>query len=282
MDSTDFGESIRQISAYAAATEYFESNPTDEMDYKIDGGNARLIDALVNSLPKDSVHRSCEVTEVHQRRGKVIVFASGSPQPFVGDACICTVPARWLNRIKWKPALPVAQRAAADQLQYARITKTAVYYPEKFWRRPARGGFSVFTSEVSDFCFESTYRQHGSGGILCSYAIGDKADDIAEEPPQDLKRWITQDIMAADSGRSPSKGTVDRYLRGAQIQRQPWQASRYSQGAYALYRPGLWFTVRKLLSRPHGRVLFAGEHLADWQGFMEGAVETGEAAAGQL
>jgi len=24
---------------------------------------------------------------------------------------------------------------------------------------------------------------------------------------------------------------------------------------------------------------FAGEHLADWQGFMEGAIETGEAAA---
>jgi monoamine oxidase len=29
-------------------------------------------------------------------------------------------------------------------------------------------------------------------------------------------------------------------------------------------------------------VLFAGEHLADWQGFMEGAVVTGEAAAAVL
>jgi monoamine oxidase len=28
--------------------------------------------------------------------------------------------------------------------------------------------------------------------------------------------------------------------------------------------------------------LFAGEHLADWQGFMEGAIETGEAAAAAL
>ena len=32
----------------------------------------------------------------------------------------------------------------------------------------------------------------------------------------------------------------------------------------------------------HGKVLFAGEHIADWQGFMEGAVETGEAAASSL
>jgi monoamine oxidase len=36
------------------------------------------------------------------------------------------------------------------------------------------------------------------------------------------------------------------------------------------------------LQRSHGKVLFAGEHLADWQGFMEGAVVTGEAAAHAL
>jgi monoamine oxidase len=55
------------------------------------------------------------------------------------------------------------------------------------------------------------------------------------------------------------------------------------QGRYAVYRPGQWFTVRPQLHRPHGRVLFAGEHLSEaWQGFMEGAVETGEAAAKQL
>jgi monoamine oxidase len=40
--------------------------------------------------------------------------------------------------------------------------------------------------------------------------------------------------------------------------------------------------VRPLLQKPHGKVLFAGEHLADWQGFMEGAVVTGEEAAAAL
>ena len=58
-----------------------------------------------------------------------------------------------------------------------------------------------------------------------------------------------------------------------------WQRDPFTEGAYALYRPGQWFGIRPILQRPHGKVLFAGEHLADWQGFMEGAVETGEAAA---
>ena len=63
---------------------------------------------------------------------------------------------------------------------------------------------------------------------------------------------------------------------------QAWQRDPFSQGAYALYRPGQWFSVRPILQKPHGKVFFAGEHLADWQGFMEGAVETGEAAAAAI
>ena len=61
-----------------------------------------------------------------------------------------------------------------------------------------------------------------------------------------------------------------------------WQRDPHTQGAYALYRPGQWFGIRPVLQRPHGKVLFAGEHLADWQGFMEGAVVTGEEAAMKL
>ena len=61
-----------------------------------------------------------------------------------------------------------------------------------------------------------------------------------------------------------------------------WQRDAYTDGAYALYRPGQWFGIRPILQRPYGKVLFAGEHLADWQGFMEGAIETGESAAQSL
>jgi monoamine oxidase len=37
-----------------------------------------------------------------------------------------------------------------------------------------------------------------------------------------------------------------------------------------------------VLQRPVGRVFFAGEHLADWQGFMEGAIASGEDAAARI
>jgi hypothetical protein len=40
--------------------------------------------------------------------------------------------------------------------------------------------------------------------------------------------------------------------------------------------------VRDKLGKPHGKILLAGEHLAEWQGFVEGAVVTGEEAANAL
>jgi len=58
-----------------------------------------------------------------------------------------------------------------------------------------------------------------------------------------------------------------------------WGDDKYSRGAYAIYRPGQWFTLMPILRRPFENVYFAGEHIADWQGFMEGAINTGEEAA---
>jgi monoamine oxidase len=282
MDSTDFGESIRHTSAYSAATEYFDGNSTNEMDLKIVGGNDRLISALVTSLPERSLHKNSHVEKIRQRRSKVEVFVAGQTKPFVGDACICTVPLRSLTNIMWDPPLPAIQNAAARQLQYCRITKTLVLYPERFWPKPKVGGFSMFTGAISDFCFDSSYLQPGRQGILCSYAIGDKADDVAAEPKDRLKRWITQDVIAATSSKHVSDSVIARYLKGAEIAQYTWQGDSYTSGAYAFYRPGQWFTLRDVLRKPHGRVHFAGEHLAQAQGFMEGAVKTGEAAAGHL
>lgn len=74
--------------------------------------------------------------------------------------------------------------------------------------------------------------------------------------------------------------SAPRLARG--IASYAWQRDEYTDGAYALYKSGQWFGIRLILARPHGKVLFAGKHIADWQGFMEGAIGTGEAAAAKL
>lgn len=268
VDSTDFGESIRHVSAYAAATEYFESGPTNEMDFKMRGGNSRLVNELAARIGPDKIRLSTQVEEIRQRAGRVTVIGKG--ETFTADACICTVPSRVLEQIRFAPPLPSAQLAAAEELQYSRIVKNSVLFSERFWEAE---DFSLVSDVTSHYYFHSTKNQPGKEGILCSYAIGEKADVLAAQNDRRRIEIITRDLIPLNQSAPHLSRAITSYA---------WQRDRYTQGAYALYRPGQWFTLRPLLQRPHGKVLFAGEHLADWQGFMEGAVVTGQEAAETL
>ncbi len=269
IDSTDFGESIRHVSALVAAEEYLRSNETSECDFKMTGGNGRLAAELARRIGTASIHLQTPVEAIHQR-GTQVYVRSGARR-WRADACICTVAARVLNRIHFDPPLPAAQSLAADGLQYARILKSNVLFSERFWKRE---DFGLISDGTSHYHFHSTKHQKGREGILTSYTIGDKADVLAAQNEVTRRDLITRDLVPIDPQAPSLARAVASYA---------WQRDPYTQGAYALYRPGQWTTLRPQLQKPHQCVLFAGEHLSQtWPGFMEGAIETGESAAKML
>ena len=268
MDSTDFGESIRHVSAFGALAEYAESSPKNEMDYKMTGGNSRLTEEFVKRIGTENIKTSTLVTEINQRAGIVTVKTEG--ENYKADAVICTAPTQSLLKIKFNPPLPTAQTEAAEELIYARICKNSVLFENRFWKDE---NFSMVSDATSHYYFHSTQNQTGEEGILTSYAVGEKADVLASQSDERRMRIITNDLTDFNENATKLAEGIASYA---------WQRDKYTDGAYALYRPGQWFGIRPILQRPHGKVLFAGEHLADWQGFMEGAIETGEAAARKL
>ncbi len=269
MDSTDFGESIRFVSGYAAAGEYAVSCEHNEMDFKITGGNSRLADEFEKRLDKNSIKLNTLVEEINQSKG--IVTVKTKDAKFTCDAVICTVPTASLQKIKFTPELPLVQKKAAESLIYARIIKNSVLYDERFWEAD---NFSMVSDTTSHYYFHSTQKQAGKQGILTAYAIGEKADVLASQDDKRRMEIIANDLV-------PFNKNAPNLARG--IASYAWQRDEFTKGAYAIYRPGQWFGVRPHLLKPHGKVLFAGEHLSDdWQGFMEGAIETGEAAAENL
>jgi monoamine oxidase len=271
MDSTDFGESIRQVGGYSAAAEYFDSDRFDEMDTKVVGGNIQVVRALERAITSRGGRiLTCHpVTAIVQREGGVSVRTDRCGV-FSAKFCICTVPARTLTKIDFHPRLPDKRWDFAKQLQYARIMKTAILCESRFWMEKKNTRFSCFTDRTSDFLFDATLGQPGEKGILCSYAIGDKADDLDAFRVEDLKAQLQSDFKRIFPEAS---------VKIIAIQKQAWQKNKLTEGAYALYRPGQWFTVREELARPFKKVYFAGEHIADEQGFMDGALDTGQAAA---
>lgn len=267
-DSTDFGESIRHVSAFGALAEYAENDETrtkNQMDYKMTGGNSRLIQEFTKRVGEENIRTAIKVTGITQRGGFVTVKAGD--ESFRADACICTAPVASLRMIKFDPPLPAVQAAAAEKLIYARIIKNSVLYDRRFWKDEK---FSLVSDTTSHYYFHSTQNQPGKQGILTAYAVGEKADVLASHDDRRRMNIITRDLVDLEPD-------APKLARG--ITSYAWQRDEYTEGAYALYRPGQWFSIRPILARPHGKVLFAGEHLADWQGFMEGAINTGEEAA---
>jgi monoamine oxidase len=62
-----------------------------------------------------------------------------------------------------------------------------------------------------------------------------------------------------------------------------WTADPWVRGGYAFLDPGFDPAWRSLLSRRVGRIVFAGEHTSErWQGYMNGAIESGQRAAREL
>ena len=72
-------------------------------------------------------------------------------------------------------------------------------------------------------------------------------------------------------------------LRSAQAWSATWEDAPWARGGYAFLDPGFDPALRPVLARPAGWLVFAGEHTSqEWQGYMNGAVDSGIRAAREL
>jgi monoamine oxidase len=265
LDSTDFGETIRSVSAYSALAEYAESSPKNEMDYKIRGGNALLAEKLAGKIGRDKIKTGCKVDRIVQGKNVKIYCKNG--EVFEAGKIICTAPTFAAKRINWEPALPLEMSMAMDQLQYCRINKNPVLFNSKFWKDER---FDIITDTPAHYLYHATKNQFSKKGVLTSYTIGEKAAVIANQA-NDWKANMLQQTLLPHFG--DIKSTIEKQVN------YYWGEDEYSKGAYAIYGKGQWYTVQPIFKKPFLNTHFAGEHLADWQGFMEGAINSGEDAA---
>jgi monoamine oxidase len=165
------------------------------------------------------------------------------------------------------PKLPFDKIDAINELQYSRVNKNAILYNNRFWKDES---FDIITDTTSHFIYHGTKNQPSSKGVLISYSIGDKADVVAKQNENNRALLMQQTLQPAFGNTRPQMLKQFNYY---------WGDDEFSKGAYSIYRPGQWFRIRPVLQKPFLNTFFAGEHLADLQASMEGAVVTGELAA---
>lgn len=270
LDSTDFGETIRNVSAFAALAEYAESSRKNEMDLKIKGGNSSLAKRIAEKIGMDKIKLEHRVSRIIQSKKTGVKVVCRNGEEFTADKVICTIPTYAMKKIIWEPGLPSEKLHALDELQYARINKNPLLFRERFWKDE---NFDMVTDQTPHYFYHATKNQVSNKGVLISYTIGEKAAVVSNQSEE----WKTETVLQT---LQPHFGNI-RPLLEKQVNYY-WGKDEFSQGAYAVYDSGQWFTLMPILKKSFINTHFAGEHLADWQGFMEGAINTGENAAAKI
>ncbi|RPI65777.1 MAG: NAD(P)/FAD-dependent oxidoreductase, partial [Ignavibacteriales bacterium] len=222
LDSTDFGETIRQVSAYAGIAEYAESSEMNEMDFHIKGGNNQLIFKLAEAIGNENIILKTKVEKIVQNKNNVIVYADNG-NSYEVDNVICTVPTFSLLKIIWEPGLPNDYKDALNELQYSRIIKSSVLCSERFWKDES---LDMITDTLPHYFFHSTKNQAGKKGILTSYAVGDRSYLLSKMNDEQKRKEISNALK-------PAFGDVNNYIE--KIVSYYWGSDQYTQGAYAIY-----------------------------------------------
>jgi monoamine oxidase len=112
----------------------------------------------------------------------------------------------------------------------------------------------------------------GKPGILMGFIEGNAARKLASVPVAERRAAVL---------RCFGRYFGERAERPVHYVDKAWSEDPWSRGCYAGYFPtGVWTSFGRALRAPVGRIHWAGTETAtEWNGYIEGAVQSGERAA---
>ena len=247
--------------------------PVPDKMYRIKGGNDRLATVLSSTLGP-ALKLNTEIVAVSQR-GRAVRASLKNGRQVAQLSCeylVFALPATVLRRIPITPALPQQQHDAFVRLKYGRATKTMLQFSRRFWRIPGRQ--RAFGSALPfGAVWDGNEEQRGSPGIL-NFMAGGSASDA------------TRDLFTREGPEALARSLEWLGVRRAELlasRQVAWDDDPWARGGYAFFDPAFDPGLRAWLARPAGRLFFAGEHTSNkWQGYMNGAIESGRRAAAEV
>ena len=245
--------------------------------YRIRGGNDRLATEMAAPLER-RIRLRTAVVAVSQNARRVRVSLrtpAGALEQLDADYAVLTLPATLLRDLRFDPSLPDRQQEAIQRLKYGPATKTALQFARAFWRRRGRPRAYATTLPIGALWDGSEEQSSGRTppAILTMLAGGSASREtralLARGGPAALARQL---------GWLGGRGVPMIAAHSVAWEDDPW-----ARGGYAYFDPAYDPGYRRWLGLPFGRVLFAGEHTSiRWQGYMNGAVESGLRVAAEV
>lgn len=263
-DEGDDPDRVGLLGWLAGYMHYLDRDADVMSAYRIPGGARSLCERIVSGL-KAEVQYSRILRRVRQDdTGVTLSFDDGNERV---DRVILTLPPPALERVVFEPALSVSKRCAVEACEMSRAIKIVWQFSTPWWREQGWGG-----SMMCDTPIQQTWDGGlGEAPVLTAYICGDDAAEWCSlgDPVRAGVYELAQIFPDA----------AETFVRGWF---HNWLTDPYAHGAFSHLAPGYVLEFMEHIGVSEGRVHFAGEHTAEWSGFIEGALESAERSVGEI
>lgn len=238
---------------------------------RVEGGAQQLSRLMADELA-DGVRLQEPVRAITQDDTGVTVESDAGT--YSGSFVIVAIPPTLAGRIAYDPPLPARRDALTQRMPMGSTIKCVATYEEPFWREDGYSGFVLTDDDVVGFVFDDMAADSATGALV-AFIVGNRARAWSEREASERRERVLEDL-ARFFGRRASEPV--EYIE------RSWSDEPWSAGCYAgNMTPGTMTGYGDVLREPVGRIHWAGTETAtQWCGYMDGAIRSGERAAGEV
>jgi monoamine oxidase len=223
----------------------------------------RLDAPLILDAPVRRIRHSAE---------EVVVEADGAVAR--GSRVIVTAPPALAGRISYEPGLPGYRDQLTQRTPLGTVAKCMAVYDEPFWRAEGLSGQGTSDRGPVKLTFDNS-PPDGKPGVLLGFLEGGRARELGRLPAAE-RRAAVIDCFGRLFG--PQAARPGHYVE------RLWAEEEWTRGCYGSHMPpGAWTAYGPALRAPVGPIHWAGAETATvWNGYMDGAVGSGERVAREI
>ena len=187
---------------------------------------------------------------------------------------IVAIPPTLAGRIDYDPILPFERDQLTQRYGQGTLTKVAAVYDRPFWRANGLTGSAVATGFPISVSFDDS-PPGGKPGVVFGFVGGDNARRYARMAPRDRRAAVLNQL--ATFFGSEAKHPRDFFETS-------WSQQQWTRGCpVGIPAVGSFVSYGPHLREPVGQIHWAGTETATyWNGYMDGAVSSGERAAAEV
>ncbi len=262
---------------YSGQGQFRVFGPSNEK-YHVRGGNDQIPTLMANALSGQVQlgHELVSIKLASDGRSYSLTFRNGSVTKTVAaDRLVLALPFSILrSSVNYsKAGFEPLKVTAIEELGMGTNSKLQLQFDERYWHSLQCNG-ETFADTGYQCTWDVTRAQPGKSGILVDYTGGVIGDSFGSDTQAYAVQFLSQvePVLPGITGHWNGRATLDS-----------WPDYRWTKGSYSYWKVGQYTKFAGMERKRQGNCHFAGEHTSiDFQGYLNGAVESGERAAAEI